>query len=367
MALDLSDLTDAPDTAPAYAPSARIAALELDDAPPAPAPIPAPQITVHTAEANGSTFADNAREGDGLTARASGQVRTSADILASADLDWDPIKVPLLAEIDGRARTVARKHVIVRSDTRDPVAVVGDRYVPIAHRPLFALADAIVADSGGALRVCNAGHKGSGAKPFLQLAMEDRSPAGDVRRMLSIFTSHDGTLCATMGLSTVMIVCRNTYSHALGQAKQGLRIRHTASAEEMIRQIDEIARLASAHAVEWDNAALRMLGTPFTDAHMHALASALIPGDSTRATNSRNDLMSAWQSSPGARPGTAWGAAQAVTHYASHTIGSADARAESAIFGTGTAADFQSSAFAYLDSADAGIERLQSVQLYRLA
>lgn len=365
MALDLTDLTDSPDTAPVYAPSARIAALELD-APPAPAPVP--QITVHDRELNGSRFAQNAQDGAGLTARASGQVRTSADILAAADLDWEPVKMPLVAQIAGNARPVARKHVIARSDTMEPVAIVGDRYQTISHRDLFRLGDAIVGDSGGALRFGNAGHVGGGARPFLQLGCETGSPVGGVHRTISLFTSHDGTLCATAGFSATVIVCRNTYAHALGSARQGLRIRHTASAEDLLAQIEEIARLASAHADAWDSAALRMLGTRFSDADMHALASKLIPGDSTRATNSRAELMTAWTSSPGARPGTAWGAAQAVTYHASHTLGSAEARAESAIFGTGTAMDFQQSAFAILDNDESTMrEQLARVQLFRLA
>jgi hypothetical protein len=186
--------------------------------------------------------------------------------------------------------------------------------------------------------------------------------------MISLFTSHDGTLCATAGFSVVMIVCRNTYSHALGEARQGLKIRHTASAEDMLAQIEEIATLASKHATAWDNSALKMLSTRFSDADMGALASKLIPGESTRATNSRAELMSAWQSSPGARPGTAWGAAQAVTYHSSHTLGSEEARRESAIFGTGTAIDFQQSAFAILDAEEADMRaQLARVQLYRLA
>jgi phage/plasmid-like protein (TIGR03299 family) len=269
---------------------------------------------------------------------------------------------------DGVSRPVPRKHLISRSDTQAPLAVVGDRYTVIPHRRLVDLARAIIRDSGGALRAVNAGHLGGGVRPYVQLACDQSSPVGEVRRNLSLFADHGGTLCATVGFSATMIVCRNTYSHALGQAVSGLKIRHTASAEDMLTQIEEIASLASQHADAWDNAALRMLGTRFGDSDMHALASKLIPGESTRATNSRAELMAAWQSSPGARPGTAWGAAQAVTYHTSHTLGSAEARAESAIFGTGTAIDFQQSAFAVLDADESTMRaQLARVQLFRLA
>lgn len=366
MALDLDldlDTTPGSNAPDAYG-AGRMAWIEMDDPTPAPAPTappaPTPTVIVHDRELNGARFADARAqvaaggESHGLTSRASGQVRRSADLLASSDLDWDPVAVPLVADVADAGpadlRRVPRAQLVLRSDTRDPIATVGARYQPIGHRRLFQLADAIVGDSGGLLRYGNAGHVGNGARPFLQLACETGSPAGDVTRTISLFTSHDGSTCASVGFASTVIVCRNTYTRASREARHGLRIRHTASADQQIAQVEAIARASAEYVGAWDNAALRMLGQRFGDADMAALAHALIPGESAKADAARDRLLSAWESAPGARPGTVWGAAQAVTYYTSHLVGRPESRAEAAIFGTGTSADLESRAWWILDA-----------------
>lgn len=345
----------------------RIAMIELDTyvMPATPeafaVALPTPEVTTHTHEANGSAFGG----AGALSARASGKVSTARDLVGPADLAWRPELVAIVTADGVPLADVGR--AVVRSDTRAPLGVVGSRYVTFDHSHMFDLADAIAGAAGGALRFGNAGHKRGGALPFLQLECETDSPVGNVKRMISLFTSHDGSLCYTAGFSDVVIVCRNTYAHALGDARNGLKIRHTASGAELLANVDAIAAASCDHAAKWDDRALRMLSTPFSDTQAVALASHLCPGEGKRAENSRKALLDAYASAPGARPGTAWGAAQAVTHYTSHTVGTEEARAVTAVTGQGTGADLQASAWWALDTTpDVMAARLQTVALFRV-
>jgi phage/plasmid-like protein (TIGR03299 family) len=301
-------------------------------------------IEKHDKELNGSVIELGS---DGLTARASGMVRSTHSLAAAADLAWSPVLSPLVTA-GGVEVPKEVGQAVIRSDTGRPIGTVGARYTPVDHSHLFDLADAIANAAGGGLKFANAGHKGDGARPFVQMKMDGGVGGMDTEQLISLFTSHDGTLCLSAGFTHTVIVCRNTYAHALGEAQNGLRIKHTASAPALLAAAANIAELANKHHLVWSNGILRMIEERFEDADMANLAKVLLPGDATRTVNNRSRLTEAWHTAPGARPGTLFGAAQAVTYYTSHYAGSEESRAESAIFGTGIGPDMQATAWQYL-------------------
>lgn len=312
-------------------------------------------IERHDRELNGSVIEAGS---DGLTARASGMVRSAKSLAAAADLAWSPVLTPLVTA-GGIEVPKAVGQAVIRSDNGRPIGTVGARYTPVDHAHLFDLADAIANASSGGLRFANAGHKGDGARPFVQMRMPADVNGVETEQVVSLFTSHDGTLCLSAGFSNIVIVCRNTYAHALNAASKALRIKHTASSAALLAAATDIAERANRAGETWTNDVLRLMGERFADADMSNLAKVLLPGDATRTENNRERLMNAWYSAPGARPGTLWGATQAVTYYTSHHAGSDESRAESAIFGTGIGPDMQAEAWWMLDAgADVARERI---------
>lgn len=312
-------------------------------------------IEKHEHELNGAAIVAGS---DGLTARASGMVRSARSLAAAADLAWSP-QLAALVTAGGVAVPTNVGQAVIRSDTGAPIGTVGARYTPVDHGVLFDLADAIADASRGGLRFANAGHKGDGARPFVQMRMPRDVNGVETEQVVSLFTSHDGTLCLSAGFTNVVIVCRNTYAHALSAASKALRIKHTASAPALIAAACDIAERANVAGEQWSNDILRLMGERFADTDMSNLAKAILPGDATRTKNNRDKLIDAWHTAPGARPGTLWGATQAVTYYTSHVIGSEESRAESGIFGTGIGPDLQADAWWMLsDGADTARERI---------
>jgi phage/plasmid-like protein (TIGR03299 family) len=306
-------------------------------------------------------------------ARASGNVRSAHSLLPAADLDWDPEFAPLFVGSNEVSAEIGR--AVVRSDNKQPIGIVGARYAIVPHRKLADLADALCGASDTELRYGNAGHKRGGARPFIQLKTAARSIGRDVRGcevevsdVITLMTGHDGTLQVMACYGANVIVCDNTYAHALSAAKsRGVSIRHTASGAEMLNEAIRIATATRELGGSFDNAALRLLGTKFDDISMHKLAHAVITGDGSRAEAARGKLLDAWTSSPGAAPGTAWGAAQAVTYYTTHeiaTVGETD-RSFNLATGEGRGSEIQATAWWHLTT-DQGAEALQRVQTVRV-
>lgn len=338
------------------------------------APLVLPPETV-TVAAAGTGAAWGAAEFHNLDAgaRASGDVRSAHSLLKGADLDWDPVLVHMVTT-DGKNVPGYVGRAVVRSDTRQPIGTVGSRYTLIPHRKLADLADALCGTDAAALHFGNAGHKHQGARPFIQLKSEPRAIGRDVRGasvevrdMVTLMTAHDGSLQAMATYGACVVVCNNTYAHALQACKaRGISIRHTAAGIKTLDEAIRIAKAAREYAGSFDNAALRLMTSRMDDAGMIALASALVPGETTRSENERVKLMTAWASSPGAAPGTAWRAAQAVTHYTTHSIAARGAtdRAFGLATGEGNGADVQASAWWHLTTEE-GQAALQTVKLYR--
>lgn len=301
-------------------------------------------------------------------ARASGNVKSAHELLGPADLDWDPEFAPLMANGVPVPKGIGR--AVVRSDNKFPIGIVGARYTLIPHRHLATLADAIVGEAKD-LGFGNAGHKNDGARPFIQLSRERKIEGTkvEIRDLITMMTAHDGSLQTIGCYGANVIVCDNTYAHALQYAKgRGISIRHTASAETTLEEAIKVATLAQQQGLMFDNAALKLLGKTFTEIQMQKLAQVLIPGDSTRAENNRQKLVDAWENSPGAMPGRAWGAAQAVTYYTSHSMGTRGEATDlgfNLATGLGSGADIQAKAWWLLS--DEGEAELEQVQILKKA
>jgi phage/plasmid-like protein (TIGR03299 family) len=301
-------------------------------------------------------------------ARASGEVLSAHSLLKAADLDWDPEFVPLMAGAIQVPKDIGRG--VVRSDTKFPIGVVGARYTLVPHKALATLADALQ-KTEGTLSFGNAGHKHNGARPFIQMTRERLIPGSKVaiKDLVTLMTSHDGSLQVMAAYGACVIVCDNTYAHALSATKgRGITIRHTASATSTLEEAIRIAEAANKMGASFDNAALKLMGTKFSDERMTRLACALIPGESTRAENNRQKLMDLWVSGAGAAPGTGWGASQAVTNYTSHVIstrGDETDRAYGLATGEGSGSVLQGAAWAYLQ--EDGFEALDKVEIIKHA
>jgi hypothetical protein len=370
----------------------RFQLLDLDDspapeaqiAPPAPAPTPQaapvavaapvaavalePEILpaegwIQTATAGDGQWGDSTFHNLSNGARASGMVSDLRSLKSGADLAWSPVTGRIY---DAKGNEIAGKRVVARSDSGAHLGIVSDRYMPIDHDVLFDLAEAIqgVDRNAGELCYSNAGHKDGGALPFLQLKGSTRTIGRDargcsveVRDLLTLATSHNGTISLRGGMGQVVIVCDNTYAHAVGGCGS-IGIRHTKNAAERIEAAKIIARKMHERGELWDAAASRLLMQSMTSEDFAALTRVLVPNETTRSENIRLEIANAYESSPGAAPGSAWGAMQAVTWWTSH---GRESYADDLLVGRGRGQEIQDQAWWTLTT-DEGAASLEKVR-----
>ena len=213
---------------------------------------------------------------------------TSQEALEQAHLEWTVHKVQLTAEVPVFARTPTgliktKKNddgilepVIERMETMEAPETYmtyreakggGDRralsrmgkavgrvYTPLQNHDAFTFMDELI-QSQEAHFEC-AGALGQGEKVWMLAKIPHSINIGDDDRQdlyVLLTNSHDGTGSVKVLPTTVRVVCSNTLSMALGEAKSReeiFNIRHTGN---MMNRVDEV-REAFGWAMEWHEA-----------------------------------------------------------------------------------------------------------------
>lgn len=173
---------------------------------------------------------------------------TAENVLETAHLNWNVDKLPVFIE-DGKGgfgqytdkfSTVR----INRDGTRIPLGVVGKQYKVFQNENLLDLVTPFFDIED--VNFETAGYFGEGEKVFMLFKLpEFITVNGDeTEQMLFIGNSHDGTTSITIGMTSVRVVCGNTFRQAMGQ-KTNIRIRHCESSQEKVQQAHEIIGLAN--------------------------------------------------------------------------------------------------------------------------
>jgi len=178
------------------------------------------------------------------------QYPTSAEAIKYAGLDYTVEKRPLFTydtdNHNGDPDTdiiipevkVPNYFATVRTDTEDVLGVVGRDYEIVQNINAFEFFDAIVGGGDGILYE-TAGALGKGERIFITAKLPDYIRVGKddlIEQYLFLTTSHDGFGSITAAFTPVRVVCNNTLNAALRNHSNAIKIRHTASANDRIKQ-----------------------------------------------------------------------------------------------------------------------------------
>lgn len=130
----------------------------------------------------------------------------------------------------GEVGTMDDRHVLWRSDTKEPLAVVSDRYQIFQPRQVLEFFRDILRDVGGDYELETAGVLNDG-KTYWALAKYVGDPlnfGGDVvAPYLLVSTSCDGTMANVFRHTSVRVVCNNTLQMSLHGTGGIIRIPHS--------------------------------------------------------------------------------------------------------------------------------------------
>lgn len=277
----------------------------------------------------------------------------SSDPLAALRL-WEPVTATATFRSDATAAPFLDEstvrdckgvgQVVYRSDNGKALAVVGPQFTPVSNRDKVALFDAL--GERGTLRNLRSGEFGGGRRVWIQGEPDARAQilGQTIQAKLTLCDGHDGSLTLALVDSDVNIICQNTFARAHKTGK-GIRLRHTGSIVERFAD----AVLAIKQSIDGFQESVQRISVMATQQQSKgewvALLDQFFPlvkaeagmkgheNDAVQAT--RDYLWRAYETAPGAVPGTRYGAYQAITHWISHERGHDRTRFEQSLVGEG--------------------------------
>jgi phage/plasmid-like protein (TIGR03299 family) len=188
---------------------------------------------------------------------------TSAEAIRYAGLDYTVEKRPLftnslandLADLDNGQfpkTDVPQFFATVRNDNNAVLGVVGKDYEVVQNADAFQFFDAIVGGADG-IKYETAGALGKGERIFITAKLPDYIKVGKqdlIEQYLFLTTSHDGFGSITAAFTPTRIVCNNTLNAAMRNHSNGIKIRHTASANDRLKQAHTLMGISHAMAQE---------------------------------------------------------------------------------------------------------------------
>jgi phage/plasmid-like protein (TIGR03299 family) len=265
---------------------------------------------------------------------------TAREAIVKAGLNWAVSVQKLFVEgalaLDTGAQEmneVPDFHAVVRQTDKKALGVVGGRYTPVQNDDAFSFFDAVVQDGGAKYET--AGALNGGKRIWMLAKLEgdvtvraSKQLDDKIEKYVMLSNSHDGSGALRMFFTPVRVVCSNTEAMALkGAGKDGISIRHTASAAERMKEAARVVDAAGNYYKAFDEKVNTLGETAFSGAQMTELAEALFPSSkadgevATRTNNNRTELVSLFAGGRGNFGATAWDAYNAVTEFADWSRG----------------------------------------------
>ena len=170
----------------------------------------------------------------------------SGEAIKVAAMDWTVEQFPVIAD----KKEVPGWKANVRSDTRECLGLVSDKYQVMQNSECFQFMDSVLESSEGEAKYETAGSLFNGRKIFLLARLPNLKLVGDdVESYMFLSSSHDGSQGLTCGVTNVRVVCNNTLQLAERNSSRIWKVRHMKN----IQSKAIIAKACLLQAVEYQN------------------------------------------------------------------------------------------------------------------
>lgn len=164
--------------------------------------------------------------------------------------------------------------VLVRSDDKSVLGVVGPDYVPFQNQQLAELADGLRKATDGVAEVETAGSIRGGRRVWMLLrgkSIEFGAPGDQTVPYLFIANGHDGSLALKAIPTGVRVVCSNTFHLALGARRNALSFRHTLNLNNRVEDLARAIKSWDATIAQGADVARKLAAKPVTREQVQAL------------------------------------------------------------------------------------------------
>ena len=259
----------------------------------------------------------------GLGKRADG-LMTAAEAIDLAGLGWtvSPRQMLIMAGEPSRPTPVKGMFAITRDSDESVYGAVSKHYKPIQNAEAFDFFDAIV-DSGDA-KYETAGSLAGGRRVWMTAKVGDTMTInGEEHDMyLLLINSHDGLNALQAVTTMVRVVCQNTEQMALRNAKSSWSLNHRLDIKGKTQEAREALGLAFAYKDAYEAEMAAMLAIDVTVDKFEQLLRSVLPEQARQTEKNVSAMLGLYESSPSIAgtdaAGTAWGAYNALSQWASH-------------------------------------------------
>lgn len=274
------------------------------------------------------------------------KAQTWQDATKLAKLDWTISKVPL---VNPRTGDLIPSHAIVRDDSSQWLATVGDDYTPIQNAQCFDFVDSLIGTKKAHYVSAGALHGGKTVWCLAKIDTKIEPVRGDVQDVYLLFTEYRGSKAASVKVCYTRVVCQNTLTRALGDNKDGttLSLRHTPGITAKLEQAKRLITDVEIDAQLMEEKLKKLAAKKLDRESFGAIMNKLFPTleKSSNAANQAAVVAANFASNDGhsfpATDGTAYSLFQAYTQYVDHQKGgfrggnTTERQAENALFGAG--------------------------------
>jgi phage/plasmid-like protein (TIGR03299 family) len=200
---------------------------------------------------------------------------TSEEAIIHAGLNFEVVKRPNIHPLPSGVNIISDSSFFTfRTDTE---AVLGDKvgsdYEVVQNTEVFSFFDSIVGNTNG-IGYETAGALGQGETIFITAKLPDYIKVGRddcIEKYLFLNSSHDGTGSIIIAFTPVRVVCRNTLNAALRNHTNCIKIRHTASATDKLKEAHKMLGISNQLSVELEAIYNRWSRLRITEAELKRL------------------------------------------------------------------------------------------------
>ena len=250
------------------------------------------------------------------------QLATAQEAIQAANLGWQVDKQPV---ITAQGKTLADKFITVRSDTLEPLGVVGSQYTVLQNEHAFDFFDAVTQDPHGP-KYETAGSLWNGRKVWMLAKMPEMMevvPGDDVAPYILLSNSHDGSSAIRIQFTPIRVVCQNTLNMAHGGNGKTFKVRHSGDVLLKVSQAQDALGIIRHTVAETLDLYRALVAKVPTKEQVETVLTALFPDTKTdRAKLQRERVLSLAESGIGNGNskvrGTAWALYNGVTELVDH-------------------------------------------------
>lgn len=259
-----------------------------------------------------------------------GGISNVESVLKLSGLDFEVEQRPVEYHADGELRTVPGSFVNIRTDTNDPLGVVGKIYTPVQNRQGFSFLNELVGNGEAVWE--SAGPLRGGKRVFISMRLPEDitldigGTEDTIRPYVVVINSHDGQTPFMAMVTPWRPVCKNTERFALRDARSRWVVRHTTNALQAIDEARRTLGLSMKYfeTFQAEEERLARIGVQIDE--VRALVADLWPleeNPSKRAVTTFGNREAAVLAEFGTEAGrsgrTAYAAERAITSYLDHT------------------------------------------------